>query len=58
VELGEFFDSWLNSKHKLAPSTRRRYLDIGRMYIKPSVLGRMFVADIHISTTTAAVRTQ
>jgi hypothetical protein len=28
------------------------------MYIKPSVLGRMFVADIHISTTTAAVRTQ
>lgn len=47
IPMAAFFDSWLDSKHKLAPSTRRRYLDIGRMYVEPSTIGRMYVADIN-----------
>ena len=47
ISVGEFFTTWLDAKHKLAPSTRRRYLDIGRLFVQPSRLGRMYVADVN-----------
>jgi integrase len=47
--LAEYFPAWLEGKRRLRESTRRRYADIGRIYVAPSHLGRMMVADIEHS---------
>ena len=46
VLVGEFFDSWLTGHHDLRPTTRRRYEDIGRMYVTTKRIGRMNLADV------------
>jgi integrase len=46
VPVAAYFDSWLEAHNGLRPTTRRRYADIGRMYIAPSTLGRMNVSDV------------
>jgi len=46
VTLADYFPLWLDRKRKIAESTRRRYGDIGRMYIAPTRLGRMRIGDI------------
>jgi integrase len=46
LPLSDYFPAWLEGKRRLRESTRRRYLDIGRIYIEPSRFGRMMVSDI------------
>jgi integrase len=49
LSLAEYFPAWLAGKRRLRESTRRRYADIGRIYITPYRLGRMNVSDIEHS---------
>jgi integrase len=46
VTLADYFDEWLPRKRRLAESTLVRYEGVGRLYIKPSILGSMRIADI------------
>lgn len=45
ITLAEYYESWLDRKRGLAPSTARMYRDVGARYIVPG-LGRLRVADI------------
>jgi integrase len=44
--LADYFPVWLEARQKLTASTRRRYADVGRIYIADSSLGRMRLSDI------------
>jgi len=44
--LADYFPIWLAGKHKLTPSTHRRYIDVGRLYIIGSDLGRLPLTEI------------
>jgi hypothetical protein len=46
ILLRDYFPQWLEGKKNLAPSTRRRYEDVGTHYICSGLLGRLSVASI------------
>ena len=46
VALADYFDQWLLTKRKLAPSTRLRYEGIGRDYIRGSRIGSLRLRDL------------
>jgi integrase len=46
ILLRDYFPQWLEGKKNLAPSTRRRYEDVGIHYICSGLLGRLSVASI------------
>ena len=41
ILLRDYFPRWLEGKKNLAPSTRRRYEDVGAHYICSGLLGRL-----------------
>jgi integrase len=46
ILLRDYFPLWMEGKRNLAPSTRRRYQDVGARYICPGPFGRLAVATI------------